>query len=113
MQWVRVEVEQSAARVHLKGIAEQKTDQDYESDDEDADDMEGGMDLGSIAPADPTELTGHVEALAMTEGAEEVDVPMVEPPMRTYYVVNMVWDVRKVLSEEAEVAEGAVPEEHD
>jgi hypothetical protein len=33
--------------------------------------------------------------------------------MRTYYVVNMVWDVRKVLFEEAEVAEGAVPEEHD
>lgn len=60
-----------------KGIAEQITDQGLESDDEDAENFE---EVVSTGPADSTELTGHVDALEMTEAAEEVDIPVVEYP---------------------------------
>ena len=98
------------------GIADLGVNEDYEDESDRQGDIYGDFeeDAGnetivnpeSAAQANPTDFTSHVGALAIADGtgAEEVDVPLVETPMRTYYVVNMTRDVRKPTLEEVEMA---------
>jgi hypothetical protein len=103
------------------GMERQRVDEDYDDDsdtdqefEEDAGDREF-VDLASASQPGSAELTVQVGALAITDEteAERADTSsLLKKPMRTYFVVNMTWDVRKsALGNDEAVAAGGSPKD--
>lgn len=97
------------------GTERQQADEDIDShsetDEEFVEDAGNRdfVDLTSTSQSGPAELTGQVRALATADEAEaeRVDTSIVETPVRTYFVVNMTWDVRKLeVEDDVTLAEG-------